>query len=284
MTPRHRRLVKTAVATLFVVLLAGVTYQGVSTALERRAFRHPGRLVDVGGHQLHIHCTGDGVPTVVLEAPAGGLSAGWALVQPRLATLTRVCSYDRSGLGWSEAGDAPFDPGDVAEQLHRLLQAADEPGPVVIAGAGLGAAFARLFASRFPGDTAALVLIDPPLADGAGPDAGTADLAPWLSRAGLRRIRGAGRADGEQLPADARGALRAFLNRPDHLTRTAREVERWSSVTAMAEAAALPEELPVQRVRLDGSGTVLALARRDAALTVTAAIGRAVEDWRHSHP
>src|SRR6185369_14109164 len=58
-------------------LLAGATYQGVATALERREFPPPGLLVSVGDHQLHIYCTGTGSPTVVLEAPAAGLSAAW---------------------------------------------------------------------------------------------------------------------------------------------------------------------------------------------------------------
>lgn len=284
MTPRQRRLVKTAFATLFVVLLAGVTYQGVSTALERRAFRHPGRLVDVGGHQLHIHCVGEGSPTVVLEAPAGSPSSAWALVQARLTPLTRVCSYDRSGLGWSEAGDAAFDPTEVPAQLHRLLEAAGESRPVVLAGAGLGATFARLFAARYPDDTAALVLVDDPGADAVGPDARAAALAPWLSRAGIRRISGAGRAEAAGFPTDARGALRAFLNRPDHLTRTAREIERWGTTASLAAAAPLSSSLPVARVPLDGRGDIATLGRADAAEAVVAAIRAEVDRARQDRP
>ena len=87
--------------------LAGATYQGAATAIERRKFPHPGRMIDIGGLQLHIYCTGNGAPTVVLEAPAAGMSAAWGWVQPAVAQTTRVCSYDRAGLGWSEAGDQP---------------------------------------------------------------------------------------------------------------------------------------------------------------------------------
>jgi hypothetical protein len=98
---RARRVLISALVILVFLLLAGATYQGAATALERRRYPHPGRLVDIGGHQLHLHCTGQGAPIVVLEAPATGMSAAWGWVQPDVAQLTRVCTYDRSGLGWS---------------------------------------------------------------------------------------------------------------------------------------------------------------------------------------
>ena len=149
------------VALLFLLLI-GATYQGVATAFERRRFPHPGRLIDVGGHQLHLYCTGSGTPAVVLEAPEATMSAAWALVQTSVGRVTRACSYDRAGLGWSEAGDEPFAPDTAAAQLHALLAQAGEGGPFVIAGAGLGAALARLYASRYPEETSALVLVNVP--------------------------------------------------------------------------------------------------------------------------
>ena len=96
----RRTMVLTAIVLALVVLI-GATYQGVTTAIERRRFPFPGRLVDVGGHQLHLYCTGAGAPTVVLEAPAAGISAAWAWVQGSISQFTRVCSYERAGLGWS---------------------------------------------------------------------------------------------------------------------------------------------------------------------------------------
>ena len=97
---RHALLV--AAAILLFIMLVGATYQGVATALERRQYPRPGGLVGVADHQLHIYCEGSGSPTVVLEAPAAGVSAAWGDVQSRVAATTRVCSYDRAGLGWSE--------------------------------------------------------------------------------------------------------------------------------------------------------------------------------------
>ena len=148
---RRRRWALRVVALVGFVALIGVTYQGVATALERRAYPRPGRMVDVGGHQLHIACDGQGAPTVVLDAPAAGLSAAWGRVQPAVARTTRVCSYDRAGLGWSEAREQPFGPDLAVEELQRLLAGATEPRPFVLVGQGLGASLAQAFAGRFPG-------------------------------------------------------------------------------------------------------------------------------------
>src|SRR5215216_5878197 len=150
----EKNIVRFFVVTTLMVLV-GATYQGVSTALERHRFPRPGRMVDVGGHQLHLYCTGEGAPLVVLEAPAAGMSAAWGWVQPQVARVTRVCSYDRAGLGWSDRSDGPYTPDAVVGELHTLLASAGERGPFVIVGHGLGAEFARLFASRFADETAA---------------------------------------------------------------------------------------------------------------------------------
>jgi pimeloyl-ACP methyl ester carboxylesterase len=221
-----------AVLALVVLLaLAGATYQGVTTSLERRRLPHPGRLVGVGGHQLQIHCTGAGRPTVVLEAPAAGVSVSWSRVQAALAPLTRVCSYDRAGLGWSERGDDPFDPALVPDELRALLEGAREPAPYVIVGSGLGAAFAAGFSARFPDVTVAAVLLDPPEGDKASPDrevlGRVPEAMPWLARVGLLRLTG------EWSGADP--AIRAFMNRPDHLTRAARELGKWNDAVRLAE-------------------------------------------------
>ncbi len=159
---RLRRTIRLIVALLAILVLAGATYQGVATALERHRFERPGGLVDAGGHQLHIYCTGMGSPIVVLEAAAGSMSAAWAWVQPEIAKSTRVCSYDRAGLGWSEAGDGRYDPARVPEELRVLLDRANETGPIVLVGLEAGALFAKMYAAQFASNTAALVLINDP--------------------------------------------------------------------------------------------------------------------------
>src|SRR5207248_9173027 len=85
---------------LLALALAGATYQGVAAAVDTRRYPPPGRLVDVGGYRLHVSCTGSGRPTVVLDALFPGTVSHWAWVQPLIARTTRVCPYDRGGLGW----------------------------------------------------------------------------------------------------------------------------------------------------------------------------------------
>jgi pimeloyl-ACP methyl ester carboxylesterase len=281
---RLRRRLLQATAVVFFLVLAGATYQGVATALERRQFPHPGQLADAGGHQLHLYCTGEGSPTVVLEAPAAGMSAAWGWVQPAVAATTRVCSYDRAGLGWSEAGDRTFDPDAVPEQLAALLARTSEQPPYVVAGQGFGAALARLDARRFGEDAAAVVLIDPPAglatsADGAS-TVRKMRMSPWLARVGLLRATGMLAENAAGLPEPAVGALTAFLNRPDHLTRASAELARWDDVVAASAAAALPRAVVVTEVTAAGQSAVAFLSTRASAARAADAIVAAVQAAR----
>jgi pimeloyl-ACP methyl ester carboxylesterase len=282
--PAVRRVLVITGVVLLLFVLIGATYQGVATALERRRFPHPGRMVDAGGHQLHLYCLGQGSPTVVLEAPATTMSSAWGWVQMDVAKLTRVCSYDRAGLGWSEAGDAPFTPQAVAPELNALLAAAGEPRPVVMAGAELGAALATLFAARYPNDTAALVLVNPPGAvsrdTASRPSAKFVAASPWLARAGVLRAMRTLSATAGELPQPAATVLRAFLNRPDHLTRAAGELARWDEAVMLSQAAALPRSMPVTQVEVEAQDRVALIANRRNARDVAEAIDRAVQNVR----
>src|SRR5690606_30318067 len=91
----------------------------------------PGRLVDVGGRDLHLYCVGEGAPTVVLEAGLGDGSTSFLALQTRIAEFTRVCAYDRAGYGWSDGSEDARDLGAVVADLTALLDAAGEPRPYV---------------------------------------------------------------------------------------------------------------------------------------------------------
>jgi pimeloyl-ACP methyl ester carboxylesterase len=279
---RVRRVLISAAVILAFLLLAGATYQGAATALERRRFPHPGRLVDIGGHQLHLHCIGQGAPTVVLEAPATGMSAAWGWVQPDVAELTRVCTYDRSGLGWSEAGDGAYDPEAVPGELHALLQHAAEPGPYVIGGEGFGAALATLYAAHYRPEVAALVLVDPPVTDRPARRSVTRLLnaAPWLARTGVLRATRVMSSNAAGLPEISARPLSAFLNRPDHLTRAASELAGWSQTVRLAAAAPLDPALPVARVEGAGPSHTALLTDPTGGAAVAAAIRSVVEQVR----
>lgn len=124
-------------------------------------FPPPGRLIDIGTHRLHLHCAGEGFPTVVFDAALGGSSLSWALVQPAIARVTRACAYDRAGFGWSDAGPLPRTAGLIADELHHLLQHAAVPGRYVLVGHSYGGLVMRLMAARHAEDVAGLVLIEP---------------------------------------------------------------------------------------------------------------------------
>src|ERR687893_1520160 len=122
----------------------------------------PGRLVDVSGDtRMHIYCTGEGSPTVVLDAGLNGGTMSWAKVQEQVSNHTRVCSYDRAGMSWSEPGPKPRTFMRIADELHALLQAAGEDGPYVLVGHSVGAHTIRFYVQEYPTDVAGVVLVDP---------------------------------------------------------------------------------------------------------------------------
>jgi pimeloyl-ACP methyl ester carboxylesterase len=120
-----------------------------------------GRLIDVGGHRLHLHCAGAGAPAVVFDAALGASSLSWSLVQPNVARLAQACAYDRAGFGWSDAGPLPRTAGRLARELQQALHAGGIPPPYVLVGHSFGALVARIFAARHHAEVAGLVLVDP---------------------------------------------------------------------------------------------------------------------------
>src|SRR5215207_106820 len=150
-----------ALVGLIVVLgLVGMVYELAAEAADVRAYPPPGQLVDVGGYRLHINCVGTGSPTVVIDAGWGDWSGGWSRVQPEAAKTTRVCTYDRAGMGYSEAGSLPRTAEHFAKELHILLQHAAIPGLYVLVGHSMGGAPVRVFAHTYAAEVAGVVLIE----------------------------------------------------------------------------------------------------------------------------
>jgi pimeloyl-ACP methyl ester carboxylesterase len=208
------RWTKRALAALAVLAVtaagAGAVYQWIATRRDLAANPPPGRLVDVGGHRLHILCTGAGSPSVVLESGLGGSSADWGFVQPGIAAFTRVCSYDRAGMGYSDPGPSPRTARRIALELGHLLDRAGVDGPLVLVGASLGGFTVRVFASERPERVAGLVLVDASHEDQELSIPRIAPFMPFLSSVGVPRILGMPLG----LPPDsvapsARGAARA---------------------------------------------------------------------------
>lgn len=151
------------VAEILAVLVAGAVgyvYEQRARARDVKLYQPPGRLIDIGGYRLHLNCTGKGGPTVVLEYGLEGSYFDWYRVQPEIARLARVCSYDRAGYGWSDTSSRPRVPSAMAEELYALLQASGEKPPYILVAHSYGSVIGQMFAYKFPDETAGLVLVD----------------------------------------------------------------------------------------------------------------------------
>jgi pimeloyl-ACP methyl ester carboxylesterase len=183
------------VVALLALAVAGAIYQAIATERAERAFPPPGEMVDVGGYSLHINCVGQGSPTVVLDAGSGGFSAQWVRVQREVSDTTRVCAYDRAGMGWSEMGPEPRDAEQISSELHTLLKGAGIEGPFVLVGHSFGGLYTRTYAARYPDEVAGVVLVDssspkqvshrPVTRDSNEPQKQTFAVVPRLARLGV---------------------------------------------------------------------------------------------------
>jgi pimeloyl-ACP methyl ester carboxylesterase len=242
-----KRIAIILVASVLAILLMGAGFEEWSRHAARRRFPPPGQMVEVAGAASHLYCTGQGTPTVLLE---GGLdpegTQGWSLVQPRVAEVTRVCSYDRGGIMWSAARDGTRDARTLASELHALLAQAGELAPFVVVGHSLGGVLMRVFTAMAPpGGVEGVVLVDsshpeqlerntrrpvkdPPLA-----------LIRAMARFGVLRLL---MDDGEAgaLPEEAQRRVLAFA--PQSESECLREVEALrASFTQAREAGSLGE-------------------------------------------
>ncbi len=120
----------------------------------------PGKMVDLGGHRLHVHCTGQGRPTVVVENGLGDFSFDWVLVQSRVSRFTRICTYDRAGYAWSDSGPLPRTFAQLNLELKDALAKLGEKGPFVLVGHSFGGPVMMNFAILYPHDVSGMVLVD----------------------------------------------------------------------------------------------------------------------------
>src|SRR5581483_9577082 len=121
---RMRKLrVSLIFASVVLLLIAGVgyCYDRLATSSEKAEYPFKGELVDLGSFRLHLYCIGAGQPTVLLDAGAFDSLEQWALVQPQVAKFTKVCSYDRPGLGYSDPSPDPQTSRNIAEELDEAL-------------------------------------------------------------------------------------------------------------------------------------------------------------------
>jgi pimeloyl-ACP methyl ester carboxylesterase len=149
------------------------------------AYTRPQQLVDIGGgRRLNLYCRGAGAPTVVFDAGLGDSSVAWALVQPAIAKKTRACSYDRAGLGFSDAAKRPSDAKSDAEDLHALLHAAHIAPPYILVGHSAAGMAVRVFADRYRDEVVGMVIVDGTHEDQSSREdaIGPANKAQWEAR------------------------------------------------------------------------------------------------------
>lgn len=123
----------------------------------------PARIVhaEVNGHAVHMKIEGHGAPVIVLEAGSASDSESWRFVQPRLAALSTVVSYDRAGIGRSQPGVAPRTAKQIASDLDAALRASSLKPPYLLVAHSLGALYSREFAHLHPAQVAGMVLVEP---------------------------------------------------------------------------------------------------------------------------
>jgi pimeloyl-ACP methyl ester carboxylesterase len=225
-----------------------------------------GEMIDIGGRRFRMvrqGAPGNG-PAVVLEAGSFGTSADWAVVQGLLAERHRVIAYDRAGLGFSEPGPKPRDSRAISGDLQKLLAAAGETGPFVLAGHSMAGVHLYSFALRYPELVAGLVLAD------ATPPAALTDphvirmvkayrravsLAPLGAQLFLNAAASPVLGDHIDVPEPAKSEKRRAFSSPVHNYWAEREVHEWLKDGAQVRALGdLDREIPVAVVTASGGG------------------------------
>ncbi|WP_199190307.1 alpha/beta hydrolase [Cryobacterium sp. N22] len=282
------------VIALLAIASIGGGYETVMEAVDTRAYPMAGDLVDVGGHRLHLSCTGSESPTVVLEPGGGEMSAVLGWIEPAVAADTRVCVYDRAGRGWSEPADAPQDATQIATDLHTLLQRGGVAGPYVMAGHSFGGLYVQTFAALYPDEVSGMVLIDstapvpttqPSAASSAAGDSSLMDRVSALvsasARLGVGRLYG--QFDYDSLPPASRAQARASVAKGGQLGSTIEEYLLANS--SMEQAATLESFADKPVIVLEaGSGSAPGWPAKQAAMAAlsTNSAHRVVDGATHS--
>jgi pimeloyl-ACP methyl ester carboxylesterase len=252
------RTLAALVGGIGALALAGAGYEAIATGGDAQRYPAPGQRVDVGGYRLHIQCFGTGSPTVVLDAGLSGSSLDWSLVQTEMGQTTRVCAYDRAGMGWSDPGPQPRSPGQIARELHTLLTNAGIAGPYVLVGHSLGGKNMRMFALQHPDAVAGLVLVDArseyvdahtsAAEAGAFPQALQTEGAMYAvaRRLGIARLFGATLLQTPpSLPAETRTAMALTTTQPQAIAATTAEGTQRAADDGALQAAPLLGNRPL---------------------------------------
>ena len=247
-----------------LLLTAGYIFQRRTTAADFEKFPAPGQLVDVGGFNLHIHCTGEaGGPTVVVDAGNGDFSVTWMGIQREVEKSARICTYDRAGYGWSDFSPHPRTATQMSNELHQLLVNADVEPPYILVGHSLGGLNVRVYASLYPDEVAGMILVD------AGHEDQLQRLPPeylqlykrqesyfsvlgFMSRFGILHLIGSSSKGAElvppqvaKLPKEVQPVYMTMISHPSYFDTTLAELRALPEITAEVRATGKLGDTPL---------------------------------------
>jgi pimeloyl-ACP methyl ester carboxylesterase len=277
---------------LIALVLLGVAYQTIATEIDRRTYSPRGQLYTVNGHQMHIYCTGEGSPTVILQSGATAESLWWYWVQNQLAQHTRVCAYDRSRLGFSEPTSGLRDGTAIASELHALLEQAGVYAPYIMAGHSFGAVWTRIYAAQYPEQVAGIVLVDSTFLPEQSEVAGwkTANdaiqVVLWaLWHTGLGRLTGSDAFQQLGYPPDVAREIAALQARNQTFETTyAETIHAMGALSANSAAAEDLGDLPMMVLwasESDTAGERLSAHREQLATVSSDSVTRYIEGANH---
>jgi pimeloyl-ACP methyl ester carboxylesterase len=267
-----RRRILIVLIVLAALPLVGAGWQRIAAHNDHRQYPPPGELVPIGDHgaRLHLHVQGrhhrddnPDSPVVVLDAGTPGFSAQWGWVQPAIAEFATVVSYDRPGLGWSDArhGAGPSSPRVTAEGVHAALHKLGLPGRYLLVGHSYGGLTSRVFAAAYPNDVSGLVLVDPSHPD-QGSRLGVGDPSMWfmapLAHIGALQL---GMATGVfddkigDLPERQAKESAALFVQPGQWSSVEGELAAWNDIKSQLEHAEPLGDLPLT-VLTAGTGSL----------------------------
>lgn len=288
--------VKRGLKWLGIVLIAlvvlGVAYQIIATEIDKRTYSPHGQLYIVKGHQMHIVCMGEGSPTVILQSGATAESLWWYWVQNQLAKHTRVCAYDRPGLGFSEPTSEPRDGLTIVGELHTLLEQAGVTEPYIMAGHSFGAVWTRIYAAQYPETVAGIVLVDSTFLPKQSEVAGwktfndAVQVVLWvLWRTGLGRLSGADTFQQLGYPPDVAREIAALQARNQTFDITYAETSHaMEALSANSAAAENLGDLPLMILWASESDTAqerLSAHREEMATYSSNSVTRMIEGANH---
>lgn len=239
---RSKQILQWLFLALGALAVSGAMYQAIATAIDRRKYPPPGQMVSTGDRRLHLQVSGEESdrPTVILEAGMASFSSNWVWVQEELSTVTRVVSYDRAGLGWSDSPPETQDAYESAANLHLALQNAGIAGPYVLAGHSYGGLVVRAFTDLYRDEVVGLVLVDGshpeqwahmPASRNGQVNALSTRITGWLSRLGAVRLFNLERSLTEGLPQPQAAEMAAILSQPRSWATGAATLSIWPERT-----------------------------------------------------